>query len=207
MDKNTLKTVGIVVALILGIVGVFFKGNKAIQNITNPRENVGAITSPDIPSRYLSVGGVRREYRTVTTGSTATTTPCAIEIPNGTSTLSYFSFQVSSSTGTAAAIDIGTSTTAFSTTTVPMILRAGAATNLAATTLGTFVFTGIASSSAMNATLVPFDPTTGASTNVLFASTSDSGGTFGNYGSYLVVKVGGASFIGGTCKAIFNMVN
>ena len=134
----------------------------------------------------------------------ATTTPCAFAIPAGTSTLQHFSFHVSSTTGTNAAFDIGTSTTPFSTTTVPMLFKSGVNIAVAAGEQSTYVWNAGASTTQIGVLPSIYDVLTGKSTNVLNASTSGAGGA---YGSYLVVKVGAQSFIGGTCKATFQMVD
>lgn len=81
-----------------------------------PGVKVGALSSPDIQSPYLSFGGVRR-WAGAMDMRAATTTVCAIQSPAATSTLIAATWQITLGTSTAATIDMGTSTTAFATTT------------------------------------------------------------------------------------------
>jgi hypothetical protein len=112
---NNKLLVGIVITVIL-ILGSFYLGNS-INTRTVVRENLGALAGPDIPSQWLRVGGVLKEYRSQSMVA-ATTSLCAMLSPAATSTLDYVSWIITTGTSTAANIDIGTSTTAFATTTV-----------------------------------------------------------------------------------------
>ena len=183
---------GIVVGvLILGV--VFPRGNTVVERIVR---EVGAVSGPDISSPYLSVNSVRSEFRSFKTG-TATSTPCQIPIPIGTSTLAHFSFLVASTTGTAASFDIGTSTTPYSTTTVPFVMKGGTNALVAAGAQYSFVWNGYGTSTTG---LAPTD-LNGNSTNILVGTSSSP-----VLGSFLVVKTGSTAFIGGTCKAEFRML-
>lgn len=102
----------LVVAL-AGVIG-FSAHTTPVQTVV--KESVGALTGPDISSPYLSVANVRTEFRRQNL-ATATTTICSIQSPSATSTLQGFQLEISTGTGTAATIDIGSHTTAFATTT------------------------------------------------------------------------------------------
>jgi len=77
---------------------------------------LGAVVGPDLYSPYFNVNGVRRWFISQPMNR-ATTTLCTLRAPSATSTINFVSFQITTGTSTAATIDIGTSTTAFSTTT------------------------------------------------------------------------------------------
>lgn len=78
---------------------------------------LGAVSGPDLFSPYWNVNGVRQWFIRQPMNK-ATTTLCAMRAPtSATSTLQSTSFQIVVGTSSAATIDIGTSTTAFSTTT------------------------------------------------------------------------------------------
>ena len=111
-------TIAIVALIVLVIGGVWLTQPATVVVDGQPVETnrFGALSGPDIISQYLSVGGVRREYRQ-TSMVAATTTLCAMQAPAATSTLVSTSFQITTGTSTAATIDVGTSTTAFATTT------------------------------------------------------------------------------------------
>ena len=57
------------------------------QQIQQRQRDFGALTGPDLPYDYLSVGGIRHHYFLKTSFGTPTTTPCAFAVPKGTSTL------------------------------------------------------------------------------------------------------------------------
>ena len=111
------KTIWIatVAVLVIAIGGVFLpRGNTVVERI------VGAISSPDIQSSYLSVNGLTHEYRRESL-TLSTTTVCALKSPAATSTLLYGSMAMTrSATGTAYIMcfvkspNTGTSTTAVS---------------------------------------------------------------------------------------------
>lgn len=91
---------------------------KVITEVVNqpvPRV-LGALTGPEIPSDYVTFGGLRHEYR-VGTLRAATTTPCALMSPPATSTLLVGTLQVLVGTSTATTWSIAKATTAFATTT------------------------------------------------------------------------------------------
>lgn len=77
---------------------------------------LGAVTGPELYSPFWNVNGVRQWFVRQPMNR-ATTTLCSMRAPSATSTLHFASFQIVTGTSTAATIDIGTSTTAFATTT------------------------------------------------------------------------------------------
>lgn len=77
---------------------------------------LGSVTGPNFYFDYLNVNGVYTYYYSAAM-RTATTTLCSFKSPNATTTLHVASWQISTGTSTAATIDLGTSTTAYSTTT------------------------------------------------------------------------------------------
>jgi len=78
---------------------------------------VGALSGPDIPYKYLTVGGLTTYYSSMK-ANTATTTPCAMQSPIVTSSLAFASarFSVVSSTA-ATTVSFRKSATAYVTTT------------------------------------------------------------------------------------------
>lgn len=89
--------------------------------VTNSKEQVqpeefGALSSPDISSPYLAWGGLR-SYQVSVPLNTATTTPCAIQSPAATSTLSRTALRISTATSTATVWTVATAATAYATTT------------------------------------------------------------------------------------------
>jgi len=91
---------------------VVVEGNyiEASQNQSEPvqEENLSALTSPIITSRYLSIGGIMKYYVSQRM-NTATTSLCSIANPFGatTSTLESFDYQITTGTSTAATL-VGT---------------------------------------------------------------------------------------------------
>jgi len=112
---DTLKTVVIsAIVVVVGFVGVQF-----LHQGTGVTPTFGAISGPDIASTYLKWGagnGVR-VYPTARALSTATTTVCAIQSPNATSTLRSAAVRFDISSTTASTITFAKSATAFATTT------------------------------------------------------------------------------------------
>lgn len=111
--KNNLIVGGVILAIVLGGIGMFTPvGKTATQAV----QKLGALAGPDIPSPYLQWGGVY-QYNGVQTMQTATTTLCAIQGPTATSTVSFADFSVTTGTSTAATIDIGFGSTKYATST------------------------------------------------------------------------------------------
>jgi len=104
-----------IIAAALGIailVVVFVAVNRPINvDVNVPEQPIEYGTSPDIMSKYLCVGGVCKFTGRSSTLASASTTPCALQSPAATSTLSFFSVHLSTSTTTAGIFDIGKSAT------------------------------------------------------------------------------------------------
>lgn len=116
MNKTVLGGIGISLALVLSLIGVF-KHSTVVQPVT---QQFGG-TSPDFASPYISIGGISEWYSRSST-LVSSTTPCAIQSPIATSTLQQGSFDFSSSTATGGPntttrVTIAKSATAFATTT------------------------------------------------------------------------------------------
>jgi hypothetical protein len=83
-----------------------------------PQQQVyGSVTGPDFYGPYQGVNNSRL-WTVRQPMNSATTTICAMKAPSATSTLQYAGWQITTGTSTAATIDIGSSTTAYATTTV-----------------------------------------------------------------------------------------
>lgn len=78
-------------------------------------EELGALSSPDIQSRWLSVGGVTTHYRHMSMQTD--NTPCSFTSPAATSTLVYATAHFDTTTSSAVILDIGKSESANATTT------------------------------------------------------------------------------------------
>jgi hypothetical protein len=101
------------IAAVLLTAGVFVTGQH-----TGQPQAFGAISSPDIPSPYLSFGGVRRWAGHSESLNQATTTVCAIQAPAATSTLISGGIRLSVSSTTSSTITIAKASTATATTTI-----------------------------------------------------------------------------------------
>lgn len=142
-------------------------------------------------SKTLSLDGIV-VYGMRTTMSSATTTPCSIQGPAATSTLKSWTANITTGTSTAMSFDMSTSTTAYATTSNPLI-KFGTTAALASGAQGSFAWHPGASTS-------PFtiqqsnDYATGASLLILKPNT------------WVVMKtgagVGGFTYTG-TCSAVF----
>ena len=106
MNKNILLTIAIVIALVLGFVGATKK----------PEIKTSSVASPDIPSAYMSFGGVRMWAYTQSMSS-ATSSTCAIQSPLATTTLASATAVFSSSPSYSVGFQFGNATTPFATTT------------------------------------------------------------------------------------------
>lgn len=118
-----------VLAALLLTVGVYEINQKPVQQA----QKVGAISSPDIPSPYLSWGGVR-SWAGHTDILTNASTSCSFQSPNATSSLDYASITIASTTSNAIIIEMGVANDPNSTTTL-----IGTKYSLAASTMLTIV--------------------------------------------------------------------
>lgn len=115
MNKK-IVTIGIVVAIALGIVGIF-TGGQTIQRVVN--KSVGSVAGPDLYNPYFRFGngdGIR-EWKTAIGLSTATTTVCSIASPAATSTLTSVGIKIDTSSSTASTIYIAKGSNTNATTT------------------------------------------------------------------------------------------
>lgn len=185
---------GIVVVGILAVAGFVSLNKGPEKTVETPApETPVAGSLADIPSRWFRVGGILTEYR-VGNYAAATTTPCSLLSPSSTSTLMRWSTTVSVGTSTAMSFDLSTSTTAFATTTNPIIKAAA----LASGAQGSFAWHAGASTTpaGMQAAV---DETTGASLMTISPNT------------WLVMKtlsagLGGYTFTG-KCQATFEVIS
>ena len=109
---NTKLSIALVVITILAVAGCFlpFGGSTVVEKM------VGATPGSDFYYDSLNFNGVVTYYKEVGMLK-ATTSLCAIKSPAATTTLERIAWQITGGTTTAATIDIGTSTTAYATTT------------------------------------------------------------------------------------------
>ena len=113
MNNKIIGTIAIV-ALVLGVVGLFGGDTEIIKEI---REKVGAMPGPDLYVPYLGVNDVRT-YPVSQKMTQGTTTPCALRSPtNATSTLTFASAEFTTSSTSATAWSWFKSATMTATTT------------------------------------------------------------------------------------------
>ncbi len=133
--NNKLVT-AVLAAAIIALGGYTFT-HQSNPSPDSPR--VGALSSPDISSPYLSFGGVR-QWAATESFVQATTSLCAIQAPAATTTLEAATARIDFSTTSVAVIEIGNATNAFATTTLLARFNMGASAtnlNLVATTTAT----------------------------------------------------------------------
>jgi len=167
-------------AVILGVVALVVSGvayTKEPSVVTQVEKQVYGGVNPDIPSPYISFGNLPF-YAAHPAMVTATTSLCSMQSPSSTSTLESVSWQVTVGTGTAATIDIGTSTNAFSTTT-----NLVAATSLGANATGNAIWSS-GGATAQDAIMAPST----------WVNVKTAGAGLGGY-TY-----------GGTCTAVFKVL-
>ena len=91
MSTNTKLIGGVVLAVLIAVFALVRSGpgpqGPQGPGGSNGGDGLGAISSPDIPSPYLSFGNVRRFAAHKAYATTATSTPCALQSPAATSTL------------------------------------------------------------------------------------------------------------------------
>lgn len=144
MPMDTLKFIA---AAVLGGL-VFIVGATLVPH--NP-VNVGAVSSPDVQSPYLTVGGVRTWFGSMNI-RTSSTTICSFQSPVSTSTLTFADVQFLTGSSTALQFDIARDTSPSATTT-----KIGTSWTLSAGSFGTIVAS--TSPSALDSTLI-FPPNT-----------------------------------------------
>lgn len=90
---------------------------KVVTQVVNePKVSLGAVSSPDVQSPYLTFGGLRRWAGKTDSLVQATTTVCAIQSPTSTSTLVEASVRLSVSSTTATTVTLAKASTPFATT-------------------------------------------------------------------------------------------
>ncbi len=178
--NTKLLGIAVVIVAVIGAIGFLPK-----EQVATP---VGALSSPDIQSPYLSVSGVRHEYRRAYMSTTATTTPCSIAAPVGTSTLLSYSYQIFTATGTAAVIDVATSSIAFATSTNMNLIHQRAVASGAQDTM----FWTSTSTLAGGASLIVLNSSVATSSYVVLKT----GNTVGGFGYQF----------GGVCQAEFLVI-
>jgi hypothetical protein len=109
MNKKTLIIFGVVIIALSVLASVLFGGK--IETIV---EKVTEISG--VASNYSTTGGVET-YGARIPLKTSTTTICAIQSPNSTSTLVFASVDMRTSSTSAGIVDIARATTAYATTT------------------------------------------------------------------------------------------
>lgn len=133
MIKNIVIGVTAVAALVVGILAynkqaepilgaVGPMGPMGLQGPVGPqgpagKSVLGALSSPDLPYNYISVGGLA-EYRYSRDFTRSTTTVCAIQAPAATSSLAMAGALVTTASTSATTWTIAKAATAFATTTV-----------------------------------------------------------------------------------------
>lgn len=112
----TIKNI-LITTVIVALAGVaLFAISQPRTIIERVEDRVGALTGPDIPYTYLTVGGVRHEFRSRDFTTTASTTFCTLETPTGTSTLLAYTARGSRATSDGATtFDFGVGSTAYAT--------------------------------------------------------------------------------------------
>lgn len=182
MNKKLL--VGSAVAVLLaGWIGAGLQPNPVAPE---PARQLGALAGPDIQSPYLSVGGVRHEYRSRSL-TTATTTVCSLQSPSATSTLVH------------AGLRVGTATTSATTWTLAKNSTGGSATT---TLINTISLAGASQGTLVASTTQTAVGALSADPVIVFAPNN-----------YLVWGVAGIPFsaqgtidFGGVCQAEFIVI-
>lgn len=133
MNKNILSGIGIVAIIGLLLIGAFKTQTVVVET---PKQPLSGVSSPDIQSPYLTVGGVTHWYAHTEALTQATTTVCALQSPAATSTMTSANITFVVSSTTATTITLARSPSAFSTTTYPTNLGT---INIAANSIGTAI--------------------------------------------------------------------
>lgn len=116
---NKLLVSGLAGALLISTIFWVTLPSKTVKTVEVKdvsSEALGALTGPDIPYQYISVGGVQM-YSANVAFTTGTTTPCAIQSPAATSTLVMFGAQFDTSTTSATTVRFTKGTAMQATTT------------------------------------------------------------------------------------------
>lgn len=137
MNKPLSYLLALVLIVAAGF-GVYFGAHQT----ASPSVAVGSANGPDLGSPYFIVGGLtewkwKLTLNSVNPKTQATTTPCAIQSPNATSTLGQAFVTFTTGTTSATVITIAKAATRYATTTVignSIAIAAGAQSTVSATT-------------------------------------------------------------------------
>lgn len=132
--KSPFIPLAVIVSLVLSGIATM----AALRAPAPVEPSYGALSGPDIPSPYLQWGGVH-EFRGENDMAGATTTPCYIQSPSGTSTLDYAAFRLSVASTSATRWDFARATSPYATTTAigsVHLVAAGEQTTAFASTTG-----------------------------------------------------------------------
>ena len=116
-------------------------GARGVQGLVGPKglpginTQFGALTGPIIPFNFLQVGGIKEQGVQIAL-TKGTSTPCAIQSPNATSTLLGAGIRFDTATGSVLEVEFAKSTTAFASTT-----RIGSLQRVTGATKGTLLAT------------------------------------------------------------------
>jgi hypothetical protein len=174
---------GLIVEFIALGIFVVSRPKPVITERDIPRDNLGALTGPEIPYDYFSFGGVRR-FAGHMDFNTASTTLCSIKSPAATSTLIFASAQVSQATNTAIVIDFAKSSIMDATTT-----KLGTTFSLAANLKSSLIFASSTDSRVLSD--IQLNQIFGPNTRFNVKFGGGAGPSTGTHG------------IGGTCNATF----
>lgn len=139
MNKDNLKTGGIVIAIILGIVAIL--GHSTVVQEVN--RTFGG-TSPDITSPYVNFGGVIHWYSQASFNQ-ASSTLCSLQSPVATSSLVTFTADFKSTPSYATAYMVGsgtrnaTTTSIIAVTQISLASSAFGSTAASSTAMGTII--------------------------------------------------------------------
>lgn len=175
--KNSIIGIVAVVALVLSGYAVVNKPASGVTTVYNQPQDLGGASSPNINGGCVDLNGVVTCYATRSM-TVASSTVCSVQSPSATSTLLYASAEVASTSATAAYLEFGRGTSYFATTTL-----IGSATISANVKGATYVVATTTSSGAATvdgAYVVPAS-------------------------NYVVVRSGGTTGLGGTCKFEFRV--
>lgn len=136
MNKaNIVLGVGVVVALILGIVGAFRTPTQGvIERVVE--KGYGAIPGSEVFSSTFTVNGVVKHYYSCNFKNFASSTPCSYKLPQASTTPELISVRLSENTGTSV-VYAGVGANSWATTTNLMTLTGTAGKKIAGTASST----------------------------------------------------------------------
>lgn len=126
---NTINKVVLGLVVVVSVVSLYVSFSAPTKVVEVQRPQLGSVTGPDVYFPYVGHNN-SRVWVVRQPMNTATTTLCSMKAPSATSTLHWTGFSITTATATAATIDIGTSTSAYATTTNLVAARSIAANGL-----------------------------------------------------------------------------